>query len=716
MTLERVYFKMHGDFGYMEEGKLGKPYDMKLLKRLGEYALPYWKGICLALILAIAVTLTGLVLPYLSKVAIDRYILSSWQELRLDNPDYKYALKFKNSYPDILTFSENGESAFFHKRHTKDIDPAVLHSCREEGAISEKTYYLVNKEKLKQLESAPKPETGPVTLSDGRIALPKSFIDSLPKDTVLKVRASDFSGLVKVGVFLIFILLVSLGLNYLDYYLLECIGQNIMQDVRMKLFDHIQSRALSFINKNPVGRLVTRVTNDIENLNEMFKSVLITIFKDIFILAGIIAILLFLNWKLALISFTLLPVIFIFTLFFSRLMRNAFRTMREKVSKLNAFQQEQFAGMRIIQLLTREKYQMKIFSGFNHENYLAGMHQLKLSAVVVPVMELLSAAGVSLIIWYGGGKVISDQLSLGSLVAFISYIQMFFRPIREISEKYNTMQSAMASSERIFEFMDNGEEISEPESDADIKDKRGKIEFKNVCFSYEKGRPVLNDVSFTINPGEMVAVVGATGAGKTTIVNLIERFYDPDEGAVFLDDVDVRLLKKEDLRSRISLVMQDVFLFSGDLKENISLGKESITPEKIKEAAEEANARWFIDKLPDEFNQNMSEGGSTLSAGERQLLSFSRALAYDTDILILDEATSSVDPETERLIQDAINRMTSSRTTLVVAHRLSTIKKADSIIVMGNGRIIEQGNHEQLMAKKGRYYRLNLFRESYGEP
>ncbi|NLD35822.1 MAG: ABC transporter ATP-binding protein [Desulfatiglans sp.] len=703
---------MHADFGYIEEGKLGKPYNIRLLKRLSEYALPYWRIIALALTVAVAITLLDLVLPFLTKVAIDRYILSSYEEVIPDKADKAEIIK---KYKKIMIFSNDNKTAYIHRGDLKDIDPADLHEYRRDGVISGTSWYIFDTEKYTMVEKEAGERYEHIILSDGRIALTKGVIDGLPAHLILSARSSDFNGLIKIGIFLIFVLLITFGLNYLDYYLLEYIGQNIMQDVRVALFERIQSRALSFFNRHPVGRLVTRVTNDIENLNEMFKSVLVTLFTDIFILVGIIAMLLYLNWRLALISFIILPVIFIFTIVVSRMMRDAFRILREKVSKLNAFQQEQIAGMRIIQLLAREKYQMRVFHGLNHENYLAGMYQLKLFAIFVPVMEFISAVGVALIIWYGGGRVISDQMSLGSLVAFVSYIQMFFRPIRDISEKYNIMQLAMASTERIFEFMDNGEMIPDPEFPVIIPEKRGEIEFRNVTFSYDAGRPVLNDVSFKINPGEMVAVVGATGAGKSTIVNLIERFYDPDKGLILLDGVDIRTIKKADIRSRISLVMQDVFLFSGDLKENISLGNESVTQADIEEAAIEANAKWFIDKLPERFSQEISEGGTTLSGGERQLLSFSRALAHDTDILILDEATSSVDPETERQIQDAINRMTASRTTLVIAHRLSTIKKADRIIVMGHGRIIEQGTHYELMEAKGKYYRLNLFRESYNE-
>jgi ATP-binding cassette, subfamily B, multidrug efflux pump len=700
---------MIGEYGYMEEGKLGRPYDLSLMRRLTHYAYPYKKVILFALLLTMLITLMDLALPYLSKIAIDRYILATWHRVSLASLERPVRKEITEALGQALEESKDGAYAFVSHENLKKLDPTLLHQLRSSGLIAERGYYRIPR----HLEGDfLKEEKDAFPLQDGSRMVPFDRVNTLKPGEILEVRAKDMEGLGAVGLVLLAFLVVSFWLGYGETYVLELIGQKIMQDIRLELFERMQSQALSFFDRHPVGRLVTRVTNDVENLNEMFKSVMITVFKDIFILTGILAVLLYLNWKLALVCFTLLPFIFGLTLLFSSMAREAFRELRAKVAKLNAFLQERITGMRIVQLFATEDFQKRSFAEINHENYIAGMKQIRVFAVFMPVMDLFSSFAVALLIWYGGGKVIGEQLSLGSLVAFIGYMQMFFRPIRDIAEKYNIMQSAMASTERIVEFLDHKEEIPEPARPMKPDLVLGHLQFDRVTFGYRKEVPVLKDVSFEVKPGEMVAIVGATGAGKTTVVNLIERFYDPLEGRVLLDGADLRQWPKKDLQRQIGLVMQDVFIFSGSLADNILLGQDQTGPDTLERAITQANARSFIQRLPKAMDQEIGEEGSNLSAGERQLLSFARALAHDPKVLILDEATSSVDPETERLIQEAILAMTRKRTTLVVAHRLSTIRRADRIVVMHHGRIREQGTHEELMALKGVYYKLNRFREA----
>ena len=701
---------MFGEYGYMEEGHLGKPYNFKLLKRLSKYAFPYRKTVLTALFLTILITLFELAIPYLTKIAIDRYVLSSWYRMDIDGFKGSEAKDFMKKYGHLLRKSKDRSQCFIDNLDLKNLDPTDLHDYKTRKILTSERFYRIESEigaegllgkKIKAIHE----------LDDSSKLIPYEMLNSFPKKDILKIRIADVRGVARVSLVLILFLVFAFVLSYGEYYLLEFTGQHIMQDIRLKLFRRMQSQAVRFFERHPVGRLVTRVTNDIENLNEMFRSVFITVFKDFFLLIGILAVLLYLNWRLALVSFILLPFIFGLTLLFSTLAREAFRELRATVAKINTFLQERITGMRVIQLFAREKFQMDAFSHINHENYVAGMKQIRVFAVFMPIMELFSSFAVALIIWYGGGKVISEQLSLGSLVAFIGYIQMFFKPIRDISEKYNIMQSAMASTERIFEFMDSKEEIPAPEHPVAPPQVKGHLSFKHISFAYEKAKPVLHDISFEVKPGETVAIVGATGSGKTTLVSLAERFYDPDEGTVFLDGVDLRKWLKSELRKNISLVMQDVFIFSGNLGENISLGRKDIDVRSLESAAMEANALSFIERLPSGFQQDIGEGGSTLSAGERQLLSFARALAANPRVLILDEATSNVDPQTERLIQKAISQMAARRTTLIVAHRLSTIRNADRILVMHHGRIVEQGTHEELMSLGHVYYKLNRLRE-----
>jgi ATP-binding cassette subfamily B multidrug efflux pump len=700
---------MHLDYGYMEEGKLGKPYNIGLLKRLIPYARPYKKPIFLALALTLLIVLFDLIIPYLPKVAIDRYILSTWYPVDQKAMPGELADDFTKRYGHLIDATQEAGVGFISNSMLREIGPIDLRRYQEEGIISRRRFYRIPAEVIDQKRLF-SPER--VIRAQGPyLYVPAKELKGLSPDRIAELRQRDLKGVLLIGLFLLFLIGGSVGLNYCQYYLLEKSGQNMMQDIRMELFSRIQGQAIQFFDRNPVGRLVTRATNDIQNLNEMFKSVLITAFKDIFLLSGIIVVLIYLNPRLALISFILLPFVFGLTLFFSSQAREVFREIRKNLATINAFLQERLSCIRIIQLFVQEKVQLDRFKELNHNNYLANMRQIKIFAVFMPSMEVFSSVGIGLMIWYGGGRVMAEQLTLGSLVAFIGYIQMFFKPIRDISEKYNIMQSAMASIERIFELMDKREVIHEPRLPKRPMRAEGHLQFKDVSFSYEKGLPVLTDVSFQIMPGQMVALVGITGSGKTTLVSLLERFYELERGTILLDGLDIKDWRLSELRSRIGLVMQDVFIFAGSIAENISLGDPRITRERLEEVSRQANLYQFLSRLPKGFDHEVREEGVTLSAGQRQLLALSRALAYDPTLLVLDEATSSVDPETERLIQMAIFRLKEKRTTLLIAHRPSTIQLADRILVMHHGHIAEQGTHEELMALGKIYFTLNRLRE-----
>jgi ABC-type multidrug transport system fused ATPase/permease subunit len=450
---------------------------------------------------------------------------------------------------------------------------------------------------------------------------------------------------------------------------------------------------------------VTRLTNDIQNVHEMFTSVLIHLIKDVLLLIGIIILLLHLNRELALVSFSVIPLIFFTTLFFSHRARDAFREIRLKIAQMNSFFNENFSGIKVVQLFRRERENSRRFAKVNEGHYLANMRQITIYAFFVPLVEILSSGAIGLLLWYGGGKVIQEMITLGALVAFLSYIRMFFQPIRDLSEKYNILQSAMASLERIFSLLDEDLKRVRPLSPK-REEIKGNIEFRHVSFSYNGEDKVLKDVSFTVKEGETVAIVGATGAGKTSLLHLFERFYEAEEGAILLDGIDIRERDLSHLRSEIGLVMQDTFLFAGDIEENIRLRGREMDEENMREVARIVNAEKFIQRLPNGYRTMVGEGGETLSAGERQLLAFARALFINPKILILDEATSHVDPETERFIQEGLVRLLGGRTAIVIAHRLSTIQHADRIVVLHKGGVREIGTHMELMARKGIYFRL----------
>lgn len=520
------------------------------------------------------------------------------------------------------------------------------------------------------------------------------------------ILTGNYPGLMVLIGILFGILILQGFIQYAMSIVTEWIGQKAIFDLRMQVFKHLQKLSLRFFDKNPIGRLVTRTTNDVESLNDMFSSGVVTIFSDIFVIFWILIFMFVMSWELSLVTLAVLPFLFYATWVFRRKAREAYRQVRKHLARLNAFLQEHISGTIVLQIFNREKKARAKFERINSDYRDAYMRSIFYHAVFYPVVELISAVAVGLIIWYGGGSVVQGALTIGILISFIQYTEMFFRPIRDLAEKYNIMQTAMASSERIFKLLDDRSIIPDPDVPAELKTISGRVEYRNVWFAYNQDDHVLRDVSFQVHPGETVALVGATGAGKTSIINLMTRFYDIQKGKILVDGIDIRTVRKADLRKHIAIVLQDVFLFSGDIKSNITLGDDSISIERVREVCAAVGADRFIERLTNGYDEPVKERGATLSVGQKQLLSFARALAVDPKILILDEATSSVDTETEIMIQKAIQRILKGRTSIVIAHRLSTVQRADKIIVMHKGKIREIGKHQDLLALQGIYYRL----------
>ncbi|MGH7579176.1 MAG: ABC transporter ATP-binding protein [Gemmatimonadales bacterium] len=502
-------------------------------------------------------------------------------------------------------------------------------------------------------------------------------------------------------------LLFELVVEYGGTLLTSFVGQKVMYDLRMEIFGQLQRLSVSYFDRNPVGRLMTRVTSDVETLNELFSSGVVTIFGDVFTLVAIMGMMLVIDVKLALVTFAVIPLVWLTAAIFRRRVRDAFRDIRYRLARLNAFLQERLSGMRVVQLFGREADSARRFGELNREHLGAHLRSITVYAIFFPVVEVLTAVAMALLLWYGGLRVLDDTLTVGVLAAFIQYTRRFFQPLQDLSEKFNLLQSAMASSERVFVLLDEPVTVPEPARSAALpRPVRGEVRFEGVWFRYSPDGPwVLRDISFAADPGRTLALVGHTGAGKTTIVNLLLRFYDPDRGRITVDGVDIRDLSTAELRSAIGFVQQDLFLFTGDIYHNLTLGAP-ISREAAREAAERVGADRFIERLPSGYEHRLGERGRSLSVGERQLLSFARALALDPRILVLDEATSSVDAEAEAQIQRAIAELMAGRTSLVVAHRLSTILHADEILVMHHGEIRERGNHRELLTAGGLYERL----------
>jgi ATP-binding cassette subfamily B multidrug efflux pump len=519
------------------------------------------------------------------------------------------------------------------------------------------------------------------------------------------IARGNAQGLTGVAALYALALLGGFVVRFGQVYILQMTGQQIMLDMRRQIFGHLQRLELAYFDRNPVGRLITRVTTDVDAVNELFTSGVVTVFGDLFTLLGIMGVMLWLNWRLALVTFAVLPFFFLVTNWFRRGARQSFRETRRWVARINAFLQENLTGMGVVQLFRREERNAAEFGRINRSHADANLAAIFYYAVFYPAIDVLAAVAVALILLYGGGRVLAGGLTMGVLVAFIQYTERFWRPISDLSEKFNILQSAMASSERIFVLLDTPVSVAPPESPVQLAEVAGRVSFEGVSFAYNPPDFVLQDIDFTVEPGRSVALVGATGAGKTSIISLLMRFYDVQKGRITLDGVDVRQLGSTQLRSAMALVLQDVHLFSGTVASNIRLGS-SISEERVEAAARAVHAHTFIERLPQGYETEVKERGATLSVGQKQLLSFARALAHDPRVLILDEATSSVDTETEALIQDALKRLLRDRTAIVIAHRLSTIQNVDEILVMHKGRIRERGTHQQLLSQRGIYWKL----------
>jgi ATP-binding cassette subfamily B multidrug efflux pump len=527
-----------------------------------------------------------------------------------------------------------------------------------------------------------------------------------------KIQHSDYHGLVVIVAMIVASIAVQSVVQYGQTIVTQWIGQQTVYDLRLQLFRHLHSLSMRFFDKNPVGRLVTRLTNDIEVLSDLFSSGIVMIVADVFVIFWIFVFMFWTSWKLSLVVLTVFPLLLIVTAIFRRKARESYREVRALIAKLNSFLNEHFSGMITVQLFGREAKTLREFDKINRAAADANIKSVFYYAVFYPGVELLSSIAVALMIWYGGTLVMgrsmgtSDYLTIGTLIAFYQYTEQFFRPIRDLADKYNILQSAMAASERIFKLLDTHEALDLPEDPASLATMRGSIEFRNVWFAYNNEDYVLKDISFTVDPGQTVALVGATGAGKSSITNLLTRLYEFQRGEILIDGVSIRDVDAKELRRKVAIVLQDVFLFSADVGTNISLGNPEISEASVRNAAEIVGADRFVSRLPQGYHSQVKERGAILSVGEKQLISFARALAYDPTILVLDEATSSIDTQSEQLIQSAIDKLLVGRTSIVIAHRLSTIRKADKIIVLHKGEIREQGTHDELLRYGGIYRTL----------
>ena len=652
------------------------------MKRLLSYLKPHKWVMTLATVLVLFIIAVELYRPIIIGNAIDQYI----------NGYYHPYVEADVSAPDAINW--NG-LVLSRDQAVSKADSASFYQI----FLWKDHYYMA--ENLTRAECT--------ALQNADTSVLKNYVSEgaqkLTSNDLKILRQNDFKGILKAGILFLLLLFSGFFLNLADTWLLQKMGQQIVYKLREETFTHIHSLSLSFFNTTPVGKLVTRVSNDTEAVNELFSTILVKLFKNVVKIIGYSVVMLSINVKMAGISFLLLPLVAILTFVFRHLSRKAYQITRNKITELNTFLSEHISGMKLIQIFAREKEKYSEFEGKSMELYRANFREIMTFAIFRPSIYMVSVIAMILVIRTGSLSVLNGNLSLGTLFVFITYISSFFEPIQELSEQLGTLQSSIASAEKIFSVLDVKPEIVSP-ADPTPVNILGEIEFRHVWFAYEEENYILKDVNFVIHPGEKAAFVGATGAGKSTILNLIGRYFDIQKGQILIDGIDIHEIDLDVLRGAIGQVQQDVFIFTGDIKSNISLNNEAISPDDVRRAAEIVNADPFIQKLPHGYDEPVTERGSTLSAGQRQLLSFARTLAYDPKILVLDEATANIDTETETLITQALARLMDGRTTIMVAHRLSTIQHADKIIVMHHGEIKESGTHQELLAKDGLYKKL----------
>lgn len=696
-----------------EDDIKSKIYDRDLYRKLFRYLKPYWKLVLISFVLLLLFAAAELAIPYVTKTAVDQIVspnldlISFSSKTDLDNFQEEYqSVKFTEyAYQDNFFLSFSNDKLYY-------IDKGQITEFQSQGRFFKKVVFLKNNEsvitKIAGIDF--------LTISEEFIAVESSRLEDFKdkgifsSEDLQQLRKKDISRLKYYGLIFLSILILQFIFTYFQIYTINYAAQHAMYDLRRDLFSHLEKLPLSFFDKNPIGRLVTRVTNDVRTMDEMLSSGLIKLIQDLLVMVGILVMMLLLNWRLALASFTVLPLLIFLLVTFKNKVRLTYRVVRKKLAAINTTLSEDISGVKIIQLFNQYTRKKQEFTEINNEYYKVSLRQMRIYASFRPVIHSLRRVALAIIVWFGLGLVIKDMISLGIFMAFISYMDRFFEPINHLSEKFNILQAAMSGAERIFDLMENvREDYRLDKKKGDIF--KGEIEFRNVWLRYNDNGDVLKNISFKIKPGEKVALVGHTGSGKTSIISLISGLYPFQKGSILIDGKDIAEYSLEELRDNIGIVQQDVFLFSGTIKDNIVLSNEAMSCDEIKQVAEYVNVDNFIESLPEKYLEPVMERGATFSVGQRQLIAFARVLAYDPAIFVLDEATSNIDTETEILIQDALKKLMQDRTSIIIAHRLSTIQNVDKIIVLHKGEIKEEGSHQELLEKKGLYY--DLYRLQY---